>query len=309
MTGTASAWEGDDWERHCLLLLRLRYRPPSAEQFQRVPAEDRGDCGIEGFSTDGVTYQCYAPDHSVAIPERYKRQRDKLTRDVGTMIEKQDEIKAILGTTVISRYVFMVPVHDSKELNKHAKAQQKRLRDAKLSFLAPDVEVLVVTEDDYPVEVATLLHEGLQQMNLNPIPPSDSAIDGFLSTKPELIETMRGKLAKVPEYSSPDRLEAALRALITAYIRGENALVELYEQHPAGFELLEEVRTSKEGSLTAECLLATDSPLDLVNRIRRDYADRLGDELGFLRSADIEFISFATVAEWLMECPLDFHNV
>ena len=106
--------EGIDWESHCRTLLSIRYQPPSPFSFQAVPAAHGGDCGIEGFSTDGVLYQCYGPDSYIPIKDRYERQREKLHDEIDSVIKRQVKLKAIIGDLVVRRYCRLVPRHDSK---------------------------------------------------------------------------------------------------------------------------------------------------------------------------------------------------
>ena len=88
-----SAWSGDDWQEFCMLLLRERY---SHHQFQEMPDKDKGDLGIEAFSLDGCAYQCYAPEQAVTVTERYERQRDKLTKDLGKLKKNEAKLKRVL---------------------------------------------------------------------------------------------------------------------------------------------------------------------------------------------------------------------
>ncbi|MDP3984840.1 MAG: hypothetical protein Q8Q52_07565 [Acidimicrobiia bacterium] len=129
MPEVALAWGGDEWEDRCLLLLRVRYRPPSPHHFQHVPADDQGDHGVEGFSSDGHLYQCYAPNPQLKIKDRFEDQRDKLTEDVGKLIANADGIAALLGPLKIKKYFFMVPVHDSKRVNASSGAEAGAVAD------------------------------------------------------------------------------------------------------------------------------------------------------------------------------------
>lgn len=306
MSQVAVAWHGDDWEARCLLLLRVRYRPPANHHFQRVPADDQGDHGIEGFSTDGCVYQCYAADTRLKIRDRYEAQRDKLTEDIGKLIANEHEIGQLLGDVKIARYYFMVPVHDSKRLNKHAQDQAKRVRDAELAIVAETFDVVIVTEDDFPVEVETIFRERLERMNLTPIDVTSEAIEEFLDAQPAQVETMDSKLSKIPELATTERRAEVRRRLIQEYIRGENVVGQLRDRHPAGYEVLEELRSQEEESLPLRCALSTSSPLQLLEEVREEYARHLESELTFMRDRDISRIGWATTAEWLMECPLDF---
>ncbi len=306
MAEVAVAWDGDDWEARCLLLLRLRYRPPASYHFQRVPADDQGDHGIEGFSTDGCVYQCYAGDSRLKIKDRYEAQRDKLTDDIGKLIENEQEIGQLLGDVVVTRYYFMVPVHDSKRLNKHAQDQAQRVREAELSIVGDSFDVVIVTEEDFPVEVQTALRERLEQMNLTPVDVTSAAVDAFLDAQPSQVDNMERKLAKIPELAEEERRADVRRRLISEHIRGENIIDQLRDQHPAGYESLEEVRNHEEEDLPLRCSLSTSPPLVLLEKVREGYTHRLQSELSFMKDRDVARVGWATTAEWLMECPLDF---
>lgn len=305
MPEVALAWGGDEWEERCLLLLRTRYRPPSTHHFQRVPADDQGDHGIEGFSSDGCLYQCYAPNPQLKIKDRFEDQRAKLTEDVGKLISNADGVAALLGSLKIKKYYFMVPRHDSKRLNKHAQEQARRLRGANLSFLDNDFDIVVVTEADFPIEKQTLLREGLHRLHIPHVEIKTDQVDAFIASQPELIENLQQKLAKIPDMSDAQRT-VVMHQLIDQLIRGENVIDELREQYPAGYEQLEEIRTRKEASLPMECALSVLPPRALLSGVRTGYEGLLAEELSFVRPQDIDGIAWATTAEWLMECPLDF---
>src|SRR3954447_7298914 len=93
------SWDGDSWEAYCNELLALHH--PDA--YQVIPAADRGDCGLEGHSTDGAGcgYQCYAADPEINIRDRRSRQIDKITDTVGTLIGQRDRLGRVLGRHII----------------------------------------------------------------------------------------------------------------------------------------------------------------------------------------------------------------
>jgi hypothetical protein len=62
-----------------------------------VPDDDRGDAGLEAFSMSGCAYQCYAPEgEPLTMTQRYNKQRDKMTADVGKFIANTAKIQAWL---------------------------------------------------------------------------------------------------------------------------------------------------------------------------------------------------------------------
>jgi hypothetical protein len=59
MPGDMNPWDPNDWEKHIQKVLKVRYGQPVGS-YQHIPADIKGDCGLEGFAHDGTAYQCYA---------------------------------------------------------------------------------------------------------------------------------------------------------------------------------------------------------------------------------------------------------
>src|SRR4051812_17856470 len=117
MPGSTHIWSPDDWEEYCNGLFRERHGPTG---YVRVPDRDRGDLGMEGYSMDGtgVIYQCYATE-ATEVGERYAKQRDKITKDLGKLVAKAERVAALLGDNVMGFWALVVPLYDSKELVIH----------------------------------------------------------------------------------------------------------------------------------------------------------------------------------------------
>lgn len=64
------------WLQHVQGLLKKRYTHPGT--YQKVPDTAKGDCGIEGFATDGTAYQCYAAQHWTGANDLCKKQKSKI---------------------------------------------------------------------------------------------------------------------------------------------------------------------------------------------------------------------------------------
>ena len=303
MPTTTFDWDGDDWEKHCLNLLRMRYK--ASGQFETVPASDRGDLGIEGFSHDGCAYQCYAPKGPLPIKERYERQRDKLTEDVGKLVTNQTELLAILGGIVIRTYVFMTPVHDSRRLNQHAKTKAAEIRAKCLPHCAPVFTIVIQTEDDYAVERQELLDLGLHKLNLGPLHVPEAALHSYVASNPDLIATIDEKLSRLPGLRAADRAKLRTR-LLREKLMADNKLAEIRGHHAAAWERVQELRAAREGVLEIECLLSNADPRELLQHTASAYRDTLRESLVFLADSDASDIAWGTTADWLAECPLDF---
>jgi len=156
-------WDGKEWERYCLALLRLHY---GADELQEVPDRHGGDLGLEAYSSDGCAYQCYAALEPLATNDLYENQRDKLTRDLGTLLAKAPEVALLLGWIKIRRYMFMVPRHDSYRLVQHGKSKVADVRGWSLSFVADDFDIFIVTDEAFPKERASLLELPVALVNV-----------------------------------------------------------------------------------------------------------------------------------------------
>jgi len=303
MPATSLDCGGEEWAKHCLNLLRMRYQ--TRGQFETVPASDQGDLGIEGFSHDGCAYQCYAPKGPLPIKDRYERQRDKLTEDVSKLDTNQTELLAILDGVVIGTYVFMTPVHDSRRLNHHAKAKAADTRAKRLPHCTPDFTIVIQTEDDYAVERQELLNLGLHKLNLGPLHVPQAAVHSYVASNPDLIATIDEKLSRLPGLGAADRTKLRTR-LLREKLMADNKLVEIRGHHAAAWERVQELRAEREGALEIECLLSNADPRELLQRTASAYRDTLKERLVFLADTDASDIAWGATTDWLAECPLDF---
>ncbi|MFI4991363.1 MAG: hypothetical protein ACHQHO_10690, partial [Solirubrobacterales bacterium] len=126
------------WEEWCLDVLERVY----GERFQHVPAERRGDLGIDGFLDDGSVYQCYAPLEPLSVIDRYEKQRDKLTRELRKLAKNLGEVEEVLGRP-LETYVMLVPRFDGPELMVHATAKANWLREQPSLSISPSFNIRV----------------------------------------------------------------------------------------------------------------------------------------------------------------------
>jgi hypothetical protein len=298
-------WDGKGWEERCVSLLRMRYKQPG--QFERVPSTDQGDLGIEGFSHDGCAYQCYAPNTLLPTKDRYERQRDKLTEDVGKLITNQAELIAILGGVVIRVYAFMTPTHDSRRLNRHAKTKAADIRAKFLPHCADDFDIVIQTEEDYAVEHRELMDLGLHKLHLTRVPMPEAAVHSYCTSNPDLIATIDGKLAKVPGLGTSDRTALRMQLLKEKLI-ADNKLSEIRGHNAPAWERIQGMRADREATLEIESVLSTEDPRTLIAHTAHQYRDCLKESLTFLAEGDASDLAWGTTADWLAECPLDFQD-
>lgn len=306
MPQSAVDWTGNEWEEHCLNLLRIRYSQPG--QLECIPAADQGDLGIEAFAFDGSAYQCYAPDGPLPISARYERQRDKLTEDVAKLEKNQVDLLAVLGGVIIKTYVFMTPIHDSRKLNGHAKKKALEMRDKQLPHLAPEFDVVIQTEAHYVLERTQLLDAGLLKMHLAPVDVNPLQLKAYLESNPDLIQTLNDKLSVLPDLNKAAREN--LRAhLLTQKLTADNKMDEIRGHHPAAWERIIELRAGRESSLEIECAITTASPEILLRETADVHRVALQENIVFLSEIDAGHLAWGTTTDWLAQCPLRFKAI
>ncbi len=294
-------WEPAEWQAFCLDLLRLRHQ----SDLVPIPDRDRGDSGIEAFSRNGCAYQCYAPEEPLSVKDRYEKQRAKLTNDIGKFKRNSDMLHRLLGTTMISRWILLVPLHDSKELNVHASAKSEELRAAGLPYVAHDFQVHIQTAEDFPLERASLIGHNVGEVRLDDPEVTELMLTDWATTQTALMTTLNDKLARLSTVrTNQDRVTLA-RALLQYFLQGANILEQIRVAAPEVWQRLEEQKRGREQSLQIETFLSPYPANVLIGETQASFARILSDTAPAMRR-HTEVLAWAAVADWLMRCPLDF---
>ncbi|MGY1499792.1 hypothetical protein ACW4TU_24980 [Streptomyces sp. QTS52] len=298
---TVASWLGEDWEEWCLMLIRRRH---GADQVQVVPARHRGDLGIEAFTHDGCAFQCYAAQEPISVLERYKKQRDKLTRDLAKLEYRQEKFLRLLGNVRIDRYLFMVPFFDSYELVQHASDKAQEYRDKNLPHLHETFRIVVVDEDAY----ADVREEILQRPRalVEVEDKTNDDVKTWIAANEQAVRTADGKLRSLIA-NDPQRV-SVLESLIMQYIKGENALDVMRRKYPDNWELTTRYKNNKEQ------LLILQYPSDSLEfgslaHIAKEIESELARDVPALDAPLRSALSWAAIADWIMRCPLSFPSV
>lgn len=296
-------WSGDDWQDWCDLLFHARHAPAG---YIRVPDNDRGDLGIEGYSVDGTgcMYQCYATE-AVDVRTRYTKQRDKITTDLKKLQARAEAFKKLLGDHKMCRWILVVPLSDSKDLVAHARAKEAEVRALGLSFLDPEFTIVIQTDrQDFPSECLKLDAEAIAVIPAIPAPGEhhvDEAIATLQVDEAEQVATMDAKLQRAgvtDHIAARDRL---LRQLVDA----DNITAELRRDFPSTHETVVTQQRIEERDILAE------RDFDglhggSVTEIRGRFQQRLGEAAPAIGADHASRLAHGAVGRWLLECPLDF---
>ncbi|MEU5234666.1 hypothetical protein AB0G82_36285 [Streptomyces anulatus] len=271
---------------------------------QVVPARHRGDLGIEAFTYDGCAFQCYAAQEPIPVKERYEKQRNKLTTDLAKLEERQEKFVTLLGNVKIKRYMFMVPYFDSHELVQHASTKASEYRAKSLPHLDATFQIVVVDEDAYADVREEVLLKPRPLIEVQDHSPEEVA--AWISANSRAVTTAERKLQRLIQ-DDPRRIQA-IEGLIMQYIKGENALAHMRRKYPDNWERTTRYRNHKEQLLIFE-YPSTDIGFNSLAKIAKEIEHELKEDVPALDSRLRNAIAWASIADWIMRCPLDFPSV
>ncbi|TQS07419.1 hypothetical protein [Microbispora hainanensis] len=235
------------------------------------------------------------------VKDRYEKQRDKLTRDLAKLEDRQEKFLRLLGHVRIKTYVFFVPFFDSYELIQHASDKTQEYRDKHLPHLDPDFHIVVLDEDAYADTREQVLQQPRALIDVEISSPEQ--VRAWIEANEELVATADTKLRDLVA-DEPRRLKV-IEGLIGQYVNGENALERMRSKYPENWEFTSRYRNHKEQ------LLVLEYPSDSVEfgnlaQIAKEIDAELGRDVPALDGRLRTVIAWASIADWLMRCPLSF---
>lgn len=301
--GTATArLVGTEWEDWANRLLSHHYGPTD---YQRVPSKDRGDAGIEGYSiSDCVAFQCYGCEEPIGVSERYEKQRDKMTEDVGKFIKNKATLQGIFKPLKMTRWVLFVPIFDSKDITAHAAKKTQEVINAGLPYVASDFRVVVVQESSYSHARDQLLSTTPSGLKLGKPVVSDDTVNVWSSSNDGLVGVLQDKLSKLPAVKTNANRDQLVLKVLKWYLIGQEILNTLRD-YPEVYEKVIATKSHREDFLSLSCLDGDASKGNLAQTIK-SFEDELRQEVGELHSFSAENLAVEAVADWLMRCPLSF---
>lgn len=294
---------GNDWERYCQQLLKLKYG--DTEGYQEVPDRYSGDLGIEGFTRTGRAFQCYCPDGEPTLKELYENQRDKVTRDISKFLRNETELKRMLGNIVIKEWHFLTPRYDSRELITHCAKKAEEVRLSRKSHIALDFTILIRTEDDFIPERETYLSAGIGQISPDVSQITEEEVIEWKESHNEYFETIESKLIKI--INDIDKRNSQAANMVKCYLLGQNILEDIRKEFPSHYEKIIRLKDATESSVEIMSGLDQKNPGEFLRNTLSDYEETLDSQLNkSLDRSTIMRLGQEAISDWLIRCPLDF---
>jgi hypothetical protein len=299
---------GQAWQEYVNRLLATHYTQ-QGHQYICVPAKVGGDGGIEGFATTGDAYQCYADEASVSTADRARKQKRKITDDLGKLAKpgRLAFWTDLFQGTKIARWHLVVPVIEDKAVLVHARKKGAALQGKGLPFLTPDFQATVISASEaFPVASKALSQSGISFIPDGYTPACATDLAAFTSAQGDQVAKLESKLKKIPQLRSPSELKQATSTLLQRFLDSENLLARVRATNPTLWEQMLLQRQEHARNLETENFFDTSPPQQRVKAAKDRFCAALNGLSQSPASTASETIATGSIGLWLLECPLDF---
>lgn len=300
-------WSGEEWE---IFIQRLLKRHHGHTNYQEVPAKHGGDLGLEGFSTNGYAYQCYAAQGYRDTNSLYEAQRNKITADINKFINNKSDLIKLFGNISICRWCLVVPQHESKKLVEHATKKTTEVLSNNLPYVASDFRIMIVTHQNFEKEIQELTTAGVLEIDttIENIKVESEIVKQWLSNDDniELLNNLDFKSQKIENLVLDQKTEAFKNKITNNYLTGQNLLSEINKRFPDIHSKIKNCKITYERNLDLKSML-NNNPADTHLKITlSEYSTQLSKEIPNLSANYIDILLWEAISDWLMRCPLDF---
>jgi hypothetical protein len=297
-------WDPNEWELHVLGLLQDRHGPLNV---CKVPARHKGDHGLDYYSlAQEVAYQCYAVQEPCGVADRAEKQKAKITTDINKFCTNKTALQALFGDVRIKRWVLVVPLHDSEQVNSHSTLKGSQVKALGLPYVAVDFEIMIHDLDAFDAASRSARALLRQSVSIPSQPVSAQAIEHWSASSNSLVTTLARKLSKRVGAVDQHALDASVNEAVGWFLERENALENLRVNAPELHETLLGVISRHAARLRFSGPPAEGSAYQILREELEELIVELRASVPNFAFSSAQQIALGTLSEWLMRCPLDF---
>jgi hypothetical protein len=295
---------GEEWQTWATRLVKMHYGPA---EYQKVPDNQKGDAGIEGFAIRlGHAYQMYGPEEPLTTDERYRKHRTKMSDDLRKFVKNQNTLSEIFGKIKVRRWILLVPHFDSKEIIKHATKKTEDVLAANLPYVdSQEFRVVVMDEDEFSIERESLLNANLALVSIGTDDISASALIDWAHKHDDLVQTLDRKILRIPTLRNDDARREFRNLIIRHFLEGQNTLEEL-RKYPTAYENIRIAKGERERYLATEVMLASGLPHEILVEALGEIEQTVRGQVRQVSDGTVKAVAWEAVSDWLIRCPLDF---
>jgi hypothetical protein len=294
-------WNPDDWEMFALSLLQSRH---GTLNVHKIPAAHKGDFGIDYYCTaEDVAYQCYAVQEPIDIATRAGRQKKKITKDLGKIVVKADEVSKLFLGKPIKHWILLAPIHDSKEVNLHCSKKTIELRELSCSHLDGHFEVSIHDQKSFAANAVAAGMAALSTVTLNVPHPTPEEMSHWQAGSPNLLANATHKLMK---RTGSIGIQEAVAEAVRSFLQGNAILDALRSGSPDLHERVMAAVAIRYRRLNFVGPQGGPGPGAILNNEIDSLIAAIKASAPNLSDDNAVQIAYGSVSEWIMRCPLDF---
>ena len=293
---------GNSWQDHVARLCRIECSL-RGETYQPIPDKVNGDGGLEGITTDGEGYQCYADQDSVSTKDRVDKQKDKITTDLRKLKKYEEFWGSVFGTSKLKKWILVSPNVPDKAVVAHARKHARKVRAQNLPFIDASFEAFVVTDDHFQKAKDWRSKQSVTPLDL---PPDDVSQKDLEQVKSEFVANTERKLKQVLPTLTGASLAERRDEYLKWYLEHENVLAKVFSQDAELFERLKNFCAQQQETVKFESGVDDTPPNRRLTTVRKVLLDDLDRDFKMLGKATLNVVARGSIASWLGNCPLEF---
>jgi hypothetical protein len=305
---------GNAWEDLCVQCYRLRYQN---DNYTAIPAVQKGDAGIEGFTRSGIVHQCYCPERIYSDNELYAHQRDKISTDIEKLMKNADKFRA-LGVPPVVEWHLNIPEYKDSRIIIHAETKRQEVLKAKsdkpsdFTHITDRFQIIIKTAEDFTPEISRIIRTTLTDMQLN-LAVQHSDTPDWSKCDSQKVENIHRKI-KAVMHINDDRNEdvhVVVSIYLDYYISGMEIMNNLRVKFPEIYEDIYQLEQSYKREVSVNTRMNTDKSMNktLFDSILNEFQSKL--ERNFSKrftEASIGELKQDMVASWLADCSMEFRS-
>ncbi len=293
---------GQAWQDHVACLCRIECGLRK-ETYQPIPDRVQGDGGLEGITTDGEGYQCFADQDSLSTSDRVEKQKGKIRTDLLKLKKYEEYWTSIFVTTKLKKWFLVTPGVPDKAIIAYARKHAKKIRDLNLPFIDDAFEAFVVTDDHFQKAKDWRANQGVARIDFQPDSVSQKALDDL---KSDFVANTERKLKQVLPNQTQSDIALRRDDYLKWYLEHQNVLAKVFSQDPELFERLKNFCSQHEEDVKFDSTIDDTAPNRRLMNLRQILTRDLDRDFNALGKATLYVLARGSIASWLGNCPLEF---
>lgn len=310
--------DGDQWEAFCHTCLKHRhqkdnYKPVDAVSYKPIDEKDKGDYGLDGFTVTGIAYQCYLPENKYSKKELYEHLYNKIRADIKKLDEYKDKLTTLLNGVKIKTWNFTTPeIIYSTDFHRLCNGYENNIKALNLPFIDSDFKIGFVDLDNLKPETSIFFKSHNGSLNFDTVIPDTQTIEAYkIKTENNYLVNnalrKNGKLFPDNGTDYSNHIIDKTDSTIEDYLVGEIMQKQWFDTLDTEYERFLSLKKTLERRIKNESKVPFADKNRRIQEIRELLIEKLSKEFPvLLNEAGKEDLASSIIAEWLLNCSLDF---